>query len=328
MLGDKLEHESIMAPDCPARKVATVLEVRPTRSEEEKRVSLEIYNRVWPFDSVTMDEVRHFERRALDYGDFVARIAGEPAGSLAIALPPSRPQVGYALLTVLRDHRGLGVGTGLLGTAHAWLAERRVGEAEGPVPEDDEESLAWSFRRGFREVERESRLVLDLRKHDPPPGEPPTGVEIVTWAEQPQLARGMYEVACEAFPDIPGAADDVIESFDDWLEHHMRGSGDRPEATFVALAGGEVVGYAKFSLTAARPQEANHDMTGVKRAWRGRGIAGALKRTQIAWAKQAGYERLVTTNEVRNEPIRRLNERLGYRVAPGRVLVRGSISGR
>ena len=56
-------------------------------------------------------------------------------------------------------------------------------------------------------------------------------------------------------------------------------------------------------------------MTGVLRAYRGRGIAAALKRTQIAWAKQAGYERLQTANEVRNEPIRRLNERHGYELA-------------
>ena len=59
-------------------------------------------------------------------------------------------------------------------------------------------------------------------------------------------------------------------------------------------------------------------MTGVRRAFRGRGIAGALKRAEIAWAKQAGYERLQTNNEVRNEPIRRLNERHGYVAAsPG-----------
>jgi mycothiol synthase len=66
-------------------------------------------------------------------------------------------------------------------------------------------------------------------------------------------------------------------------------------------------------------------MTGVKRAWRGRGVAGALKRAQVAWAKQQGYERLVTSNEMRNEPIRRLNARLGYREAPGRVLMRGPL---
>jgi predicted GNAT superfamily acetyltransferase len=67
-------------------------------------------------------------------------------------------------------------------------------------------------------------------------------------------------------------------------------------------------------------------MTGVKRTWRGRGIAGALKRAQIGWAKQHGYERLETANEMRNEPIRRLNARLGYREAPGRVLMRGPLA--
>ena len=68
------------------------------------------------------------------------------------------------------------------------------------------------------------------------------------------------------------------------------------------------------------------DLTGVKRAWRGRGIAGALKRTQMRWAKEHGYERLSTNNEERNEPIRRLNERYGYRPAPGRIFVRGPVA--
>ena len=50
-----------------------------------------------------------------------------------------------------------------------------------------------------------------------------------------------------------------------------------------------------------------------------------MKRAQIAWAKQAGYEKLQTANEVRNEPIRRLNERFGYVVTPGSITVRGPV---
>ena len=165
------------------------------------------------------------------------------------------------------------------------------------------------------------RMILDLTALEPPPIDPPAGVEIVTWAERLELAPGIYEVACEAFPDIPGAEDELMEAFEDWLAHQMQGSGDLPEATFLALVGAEVVGYSKISLTAAQPTTAHHDMTGVKRAWRGRGIAGALKRAQIAWAKEQGYERLATQNELRNEPIRRLNERLGYTEAPGQIVV-------
>ena len=114
--------------------------------------------------------------------------------------------------------------------------------------------------------------------------------------------------------------------FDDWLSKDMGGPGDRPEATFVALAGDEVVGYAKLSLSEDDSTEGFHDMTGVLRAWRGKGIAGALKRAEIAWAKEAGYELLRTQNEVRNEPIRRLNERHGYVVEPGYVVMRASIA--
>jgi GNAT superfamily N-acetyltransferase len=136
----------------------------------------------------------------------------------------------------------------------------------------------------------------------------------------------MYEVACEAYPDVPGEGDALMEPFEDWLAHDMQGAGDRPDATFVAVAGHEVVGYAKFSLSRAQPRVAHHDMTGVKRTWRGRGVAGALKRAQIAWAKEEGFERLMTQNEVRNAPIRRLNARLGYRPAPGYVMMRGPIA--
>jgi GNAT superfamily N-acetyltransferase len=117
-----------------------------------------------------------------------------------------------------------------------------------------------------------------------------------------------------------------MEPFEDWLVHDMGGPSDRPEAVFVALAGSEVVGYSKFHLPEARPLVAIHDLTGVKRAWRRRGLAGALKRAQIAWAKEAGYERLETWNELRNEPVRRLNARYGYREVAARVLVRAPLA--
>jgi len=97
-------------------------------------------------------------------------------------------------------------------------------------------------------------------------------------------------------------------------------------ATFVALEGDDVVAYAKLSLSLARPHVAMHDITGVRRDWRGRGIAGALKAAEIAWAKENGYERLETDNEERNEPIRRLNERYGYVLTPGTITVRGRIA--
>ncbi len=295
--------------------------IRLCADEEDEQRTLAIYNAVWPTSAVTMDEVRSFKSQTLDYGDFIG-----PGGSVAVAVMPQRPTTGFVLLTVLPEHRLRGLGSALYREASSWLRERGVQRIDARVSEDDEESIAFAERRGFEEVERNRRMVLDLTTLEQPSIDPPAGIEIVTWAERPDLARGIYQVACEAFPDVPGAEEEVMEPFEDWLPHEMQGSGDLPEATFIALAGSEVVGYSKFSLTAAQPTTANHDMTGVKRAWRSRGIAGALKRAQIGWAKEQGYERLATQNELRNEPIRRLNERLGYQEAPGDIIVRGPLA--
>jgi GNAT superfamily N-acetyltransferase len=307
-----------------AGAVTTVgIEIKECGERRDEERSLAIYNVVWPWDSVTMDEVESFKSSMRAYVDYLALVDGEPIGSAAVGIPPQRPDLAFALVTVLPHHRRRGVGTALYRTISGWLVQLGLERMDAPVAEDDAESIEFALRRGFVEVERNPRLILELAEIDSPRVDPPEGVYITTWADRPDAARGMYEVACEAYPDIPGEQDIEMEPFEDWLAHDMRGSGDLPEATFVALADGDVVGYAKFSLTAARPNVASHDITGVKRSWRGRGIAGALKRAQIAWAKQAGFERLETQNEVRNEPIRRLNQALGYHLAPGRVTMRG-----
>jgi GNAT superfamily N-acetyltransferase len=268
-----------------------------------------------------MDEVRSFKSQTVAYADFLGS-----GGSAVVALLNRRPDLGQVILTVLPGERGRGLGTALYRTVSTWLSAKEVTEIEAPVPEDDEESLAFALERGFREVKRDRRMILDLAAYEPRRVAAPEGIEISTWAAHPELIRGIYYVACEAEPDVPGAENDRMKTFEDWLAQDMQGSGDRADATFVALAGDEVVGYAKFSLTAAQPDTAHHDMTGVKRAWRRRGIAGALKRAQISWAKEQGYRRLATQNELRNEPIRRLNQRLGYREAPGRIIVRGPLA--
>ena len=229
-------------------------------------------------------------------------------------------------VTVPRESRGAGIGSELLGSLSAWARDLGYLDLMGPVKETDDVSLAWAARRGFVEIGRNSLLALDLTRAAKPPVDPPDGIEIVSWAERPGIEAGMYAVAREAYPDVPGEEDAEVASYEEGLAMDMQGAGDRPEATFVALSDGEVVAYAKLSLSRARPTVAMHDITGVRRGWRGRGIARALKAAEIAWALDNGYERLETQNEERNEPIRRLNERYGYLVEPGSVTVRGPIA--
>src|SRR5262245_8547595 len=282
-----------------------------------------LHNAVNPDDPVALEDVDAWlgslREKALFETD-----EDDPAGFAWVTLD-QRP-IPEARILVRVEHRRRGIGSALYAAVSAWARERGHDELEARVRESYADALAFAAHRGFVEVGREFGLELNLAGIEAPVVQAPAGIEIATWAERPDATEGLYAVYCEAVPDVPGEEETELESMDEWLEVHMGSPGDRPEATFVAFAGDEVVGFAKFSLTEAQPTTAHHDLTGVKRSWRGRGIAGALKATQIRWAKEHGYERLRTQNEERNAPIRTLNDRFGYRPAEGRLLLRGPIS--
>jgi mycothiol synthase len=302
-----------------------VLEVTACVDDPEELASLEVYNTVWPHDAVTIDAVHAFRDSARDYIDYLVREDGVILGSGVGAIFAYRARRVVTLITVLAGERRRGAGTALYEAISRWAGERGIRELEVSVSGNDPESLSFAQRRGFTEERRHTGLVLSLAGMSPPQVRPPAGIEIVTWAQRPELARGMYEVDLETHPDIPGFEDFAAEPFEDWMAHHMRRPTDSPEATFIALADEEVVGFAKLSLTA--PTAAGHSMTAVRRAWRGRGIARALKETEIAWALANGYTELHTSNEERNAPIKRLNARLGYRPGPGRIYLAGPVFG-
>ena len=176
----------------------------------------------------------------------------------------SPPGVARADVRVVPAARGRGIGSALLDELQRRAEVLGVPTLDVEVRDDDSGSLAWTERHDFREIGRSVRLALDLTPIEEPAVDPPHGIEIVTWAEQPELARGIYDVACEAYPDEPGSGDVAMEPFEGWLSQDMQGSGDRADAVFVALAGHEVAGYAKLAMS-VRPGYAMHDMTGVKR---------------------------------------------------------------
>ena len=64
----------------------------------------------------------------------------------------------------------------------------------------------------------------------------------------------------------------------------------------------------------------------IARAERGRGVAGAVKRGQIAWAQEHGVAALRTATEVRLAQMRALNERLGYRRLYDEIVLRGLVA--
>jgi GNAT superfamily N-acetyltransferase len=301
-----------------------MVEIRPVDDDSALAVAVEVANAVTPDHALTLDERRQIFEALPRNRTFVAYDDGVPLGTSSGLFHPGSPHPSCRNL-VLPEARRRGVGTALYRAISGWAASEGASLVEFRADEADPAGIEFALRRGFREISREIKAILELERIEPPAVVPPDGVVIVPWSERPELARGLYDVYTEATPDIPGDETE-IEPYDDWLSLHMNGPGDRADATFVAVARDEVAGFAKLSLTAAQPETAYHDLTGVKRAWRGRGVASALKATQIAWAKRAGYKWLATNNEERNAPIRHLNERFGYRPGPALILFRGPLA--
>jgi GNAT superfamily N-acetyltransferase len=100
----------------------------------------------------------------------------------------------------------------------------------------------------------------------------------------------------------------AVVAIDEWL----REEATLPGGTFVALEHGMIVGYAGLLAWNEDDARAENGLTVVERRWRGRGLATALKRRQIAWAVGHGIAELVTWTPEGNDAMRRVNERLGY----------------
>jgi GNAT superfamily N-acetyltransferase len=263
-----------------------------------------------------------------DTVELLALLDGEPvaAAHVGTALAEPRARHAGAGAHVLPEARGKGIGRAL----YAEVSERARGlgkdELEVTAPAADEPSLGFLRRRGFREVTRSQQASLELAgtaAAAPSAAPHASGLEIVTLAARPDTAAGMYEVAREAIPDIPVSEPLEAGTEEEWREEEITHS--LPELTVAALVAGEVVGYS--TLGDFGDGAALHLMTGVRRSWRSRGVARALKAAQIELARSAGVSRLVAFNDATNAPMQRLNVALGYRLHPVYATFRGPLAG-
>jgi GNAT superfamily N-acetyltransferase len=87
-----------------------------------------------------------------------------------------------------------------------------------------------------------------------------------------------------------------------------------PELVFLAADGDRLIGVSTLFRT-EDPAVFYTDYTGVDRAYRGKGIARALKERSFAVARDHGAQKMET--EVSNEPMQQLNLRMGYKLEGG-----------
>ena len=303
------------------------VELRLVESDADVEAWLHVRRVVLPTESAGTVEL--FRRRARpEQLHLLAELDGRLAGTGLAGLSDAP---GRALVSprVLPEARRNGVGSALLARLADHASGLDVPRAGAHVA--DAGSQAFAERFGFEEIDRQVEQVIRLgpqcRRAEPArtrhwPVVPrsghesasrvwhrkelPDGVEVTTIAAQPELLEAAYPLAVQGWSDF-AAAEPVTISLEDWL----RDEATLPEGSFVAFAEGEIVGYSGL----CRHDDdgvAEDGLTVVRRDWRRRGLALALKSLELEWAAADGYREVITWTQQRNDGMRALNEALGY----------------
>jgi GNAT superfamily N-acetyltransferase len=221
---------------------------------------------------------------------------------------------GHAIcnVAVRAAHRRHGIGAALLEHGLAYV------DPFGPstVLADYVESPAgnaFAARHGFREVRAERLAVVDPRAVT---DEPPTELDLRPLSNVDP--RHVHLVDTEATRDMPSTGTYEETPFDEWSSFVLGHPLLVPDGSFVAYVDGEP---AALSLLTADPASGRgmNWFTGTRRAYRGRGLALAVKLATTRWAAANGLVQIATNNDETNAPMLAVNRRLGYRDAGRRV---------
>ena len=286
--------------------------IREAVTREDLAALCEVWAAITPREPMTPEQLLRRKERQPERLYLLAEEDRRAIG-LALVAPTDSPNRRFVGVRVLPEQRRRGIGSALYESALAHAQALEPDWISTQVSAAEPDSVAWAERRGFEESARQVELVLRLRGDEQAPP-PPDGIEIVEVT--PDLHEAAYELTKEAWEDLPVPVPLEVAPFDVWLEEDLPGP-----ISFAAMEDGQMVGFAGL-IGRDSPGLLEHGLTATRRTHRRRGIATALKRTQIAWASANGYRELITFTQDRNEGMQAINTALGYAEQPAWITMR------
>jgi RNA polymerase sigma factor (sigma-70 family) len=257
------------------------------------------------------DESRYFRRHYVVEHGKTKQIIAYGAVEQTVYLPKYR-------LLLLSDPKWLkrGVGELLLDQLTSDLVDAKAITVSCRQYASEIELVNLLKSRGFEETSRVLDLRLDVATANVSPSVA-EGISISTFAEERvrdhRCVEKLYELTTLLSQDDPARGSFAPPAYNAreallWLEMPYV----LPDALFIAKHGDEYVGVSDVGLYEAMPGSLMQGFTGVKREYRRRGLATALKACGIEYARSHGYQIVQTFNTPEQSAIRALNEKLGF----------------
>jgi GNAT superfamily N-acetyltransferase len=223
---------------------------------------------------------------------------------------------------VPRDRQGEGIGRALWQTLRGRAAELGAQALRTNYREDSPRSERFLRERGFEELCRRWESWLDLAAFDAgllaakAAAAEAAGIRIVPLTALLHTSgweRRMYDLDRECTLQMPAPEPLTLRSFDRWIASIKSSSTFLWDCYFVAIdeRSGEWVG-ASNAETHPGSGILTTGFTGVRAAYRGRGIATALKLRVARYGCERGYARISTMNDSTNRAMLAINEGMGF----------------
>ena len=292
----------------------------------------EIDHAIYPEYRYSAEEWRyddeHFDRERYILKRYVAEVEGEVVGYAQYRHSPHmfHPKRFWTGVWVHPGWQRRGIGS--------LLWERIIAELEGleaerlwaNVREDRPEGLSFAERRGFREKMREWESWLDVERFDFTKFKDyaerarSQGIEITTLAAErerdPGCLEQLYELTNLIMADVPSPAPYTAPPFEHFLVSEIDHPDVIPEGYFIAKDGDLYVGRSDLWRSKEEPHDLYQGLTGVRREYRKRGIAMALKLRTIEYAKEHDFRVIKTWNNSNNVGMLHINRKLGFTRRP------------
>ncbi len=248
------------------------------------------------------------------------------------------PQKFSVEINVYPEYQSQGFGTELYQQLMTDLKKHKPLILRTRTREDMLSGVAFAKKHGFTEETRdfESRLdpnTLSFAELDQLKAKLKTdGISFMRLSEyiqtEPEYQKKLYDLDVEISKDVPFPEGEThtTPSFDSWVKGFFENPNFKPEAHLLAMYQGEALGFNSFWPTKAEPGCIYNGLTGVKKAFRHKGIAKALKLENLKWAKEQGYTVVKTWNNTRNKGMLAINESLGFFRQPAWIIFKKELA--